>query len=158
MNFKLKSPAFADDAPIPRRFTGEGSNVSPRLEWSEPPTGTQELALVVDDPDAPTETPFVHWVLYKIKPDARSLTEGAGKKADASELPGAMQGRNSFGKNGYGGPMPPSGHGPHHYRFNLYALDRPLAVGPNSTKDELMRAMSDHVLAQATLTGVYERL
>ncbi len=145
---ELTSPAFAPGAPIPRKYTGEGEDVSPPLVWSDPPEGTRELALICDDPDAPMPTPWVHWVAYKISPERRSLAEGAQD--------GFRQGRNDFGRRSYGGPMPPRRHGVHHYHFKLYALDIEL---PNEelTKAELLERIEGHVLAEAELVGTYER-
>lgn len=145
---ELTSPAFAPGGPIPKKYTGEGEDVSPPLVWSRPPEGTRELALVCDDPDAPTANPWVHWVAYKISPDRKGLSEGAKD--------GFRQGRNDFGRRDYGGPMPPRGHGVHHYHFKLYALDIELP-SEELTKDELLSRIEGHVLAEAELIGTYER-
>src|SRR5687768_3372233 len=118
MAMRIESPAFALGQRIPVLHTGDGQDVSPALTWAGLPAGTRELALVVDDPDAPTPEPWVHWVVYQIPADAAGLPEGvppgdAGIAAPA----GAAQGRNTFGRIGYGGPAPPRGHGTHHYHF-----------------------------------------
>lgn len=149
MNIQVSSHAFELGGTIPREYTGEGRDVSPPLAWSGLPEGTRELALVCDDPDAPTSRPFVHWVLYKIPADRSGLPEGSAG--------GALEGKNDFGGSGYGGPMPPRGHGTHRYRFRLYALDAELEVVAGLTRDELHGAIEGHVLAEGELVGTYER-
>lgn len=149
MDFRLESQAFGPKGRIPRQFTHEGEDLSPPLTWTPPPVGTRELALIVDDPDAPHLTPWVHWVLYKIEAGTRSLAAG--------ETPQALQGENDFGIRGWGGPMPPIGHGVHRYRFRLYALDAPLVLEAGATKGCLLAAMKNHVIAQVELIGTYER-
>ena len=134
MSIQVTSEAFAAEEMIPSKFTADGQNVSPKLQWGELPAGTRELALIVDDPDAPREQPFVHWVMYKIPPDADGLPEHLPNQTQLDSPPGAVQGKNSFGKIGYGGPAPPSGHGTHHYHFQLYALDKPRCPGTFSIK------------------------
>ena len=155
MAFSLSSPAFRADEKIPRRFSGEGDDLSPKLEWNRPPAGTKELALICDDPDAPTRKPFVHWVVYNIPGDVRALPENLPKTPSTDR--GIHQGRNSFAHLGYNGPLPPSGHGLHHYRFKLYALDEPLDLDAGATKEELEAVMANHVLEQTQLIGLYER-
>lgn len=160
MAMQLSSSAFAPGGAIPRRYTGEGEDISPPLQWTGVPTGTQELALICDDPDAPTPEPWVHWVLYKIPPQTTGLPEGLPKTAQLSQPPGAMQGKNSWtgGQTiGYRGPMPPPGHGVHHYHFTLYALDAPLSIQPGETKKNLLKKMEGHILATAELIGTYQR-
>jgi Raf kinase inhibitor-like YbhB/YbcL family protein len=149
MSIQVSSQAFEPGGAIPKKYTGEGQDVSPPLAWSGLPEGTRELALVCDDPDAPTAKPFVHWVLYKIPADRSGLPEGDAR--------GALEGENDFGGTGYGGPMPPRGHGTHRYRFKVYALDAELEVVAGLTKDELLRAIEGHVLAEGELVGTYER-
>jgi Raf kinase inhibitor-like YbhB/YbcL family protein len=141
---------------IPKKYTGEGPDVSPELRWSGVPEGTRELALVCDDPDAPRAQPWVHWVLYSLPPDVQSLPEGVAKR-DRIEPAPARQGGNDFGKVGYGGPMPPRGHGPHRYFFHLYALGHKLDLAPGLDKDKLLAAIADHVLDEGQLMGKYER-
>ena len=145
----VTSSAFNPGAKIPRKYTGEGEDVSPPLAWSGAPADTKEFALICDDPDAPRPEPWVHWVLYGIPADRNSLPEGNAGGAD--------EGKTSFGKIGYGGPMPPPGHGVHHYYFKVYALDQPLELGPGATKERLLEAMAGHVLAEGELVGTYER-
>lgn len=153
MAFQLTSTAFQAGGTIPRKFTCDGPDVSPPLAWSDPPAGTQSFALIMDDPDAPAGT-WVHWVLYDLPAATRELTEGLPKQG---ELPnGARQGRNDFGKAGYGGPCPPSGPA-HRYFFKLYALGAKIGLKAGATKAELEKAMKGHILGQAELMGRYKR-
>lgn len=149
----ISSPAFSDGASIPARFTCEGENLSPRLDWSGVPSAAQSLALVVSDPDAPGGT-FIHWVLYNLPAQTSGLPEGVPTSERLSS--GAAQGRNDFGRTGYAGPCPPHGK-PHRYIFTLYALDLPpdLPAGLNAAR--LNSLMRGHILAQASLTGLYQR-
>ena len=120
----LSSPAFKQNHLIPRNYSGDGDDMSPALSWSEVPPATKELALIVDDPDAPTPEPWVHWVLYKIPAATMDLAEHVPPALHVARPVGALQGRNSWPKGiGYRGPAPPKGHGLHHYHFRLYALD-----------------------------------
>jgi Raf kinase inhibitor-like YbhB/YbcL family protein len=157
MSIEISSEAFAPDETIPTKFTADGQNVSPTLRWGALPPDTKELALIVDDPDAPREQPFVHWVMYKIPADADGLPEGLPQQTQLESPAGAVQGKNSFGKIGYGGPAPPSGHGTHHYHFHLYALDKPLQVTGGMDKESLIAAMSGHILDEGDLVGTYQR-
>lgn len=156
MALQIHSPAFEPGQRIPKKFTGEGEDVSPALTWVGVPDGAVELALIMDDPDAPAGT-WVHWVIGKIPATATGLKEGVAKTATPDDPTGAVQGKNSWPKTGYNGPMPPRGHGPHHYHFKLYALDTTLSLSPTFTKDDLLAAMEGHVLAQAELMGTYQR-
>lgn len=145
---ELTSAAFEPDQPIPQRYTCEGDDVSPPLAWDDPPEGTRSFALVVDDPDAPGRV-FTHWVAWGIPSDRRNLDEGESP-------PGS--GGNDFGRQGWGGPCPPPGHGRHRYVFRLLALDTTeLEVAWGAGKGELEQAVEGHVLAEARLVGTYER-
>jgi len=160
MAIQLTSAAFAQGAVIPKKYTGEGDDVSPPLAWSGLPAGTKELALICDDPDAPTTEPWVHWVVYKIPPDLGGLPEGIDKAARLKNPPGVFQGKNSWTSGrtvGYRGPLPPPGSGVHHYHFRLYALEARLAVEPGLSKTTLLEEMSDHILGEADLVGTYAR-
>ena len=157
MNLTIESPAFGSNATIPKRFTEDGADVSPELRWSGVPDSAKELALIVDDPDAPTAEPWVHWVIYKIPANATGLPENVAKTPTLTALEGAVQGKNSWGKIGYGGPAPPRGHGVHHYHFKLYALDAALSVSSGLTKAQLVSATEGHLLAQGELVGTYQR-
>ena len=157
MTISVKSSAFGQNQLIPRRYTGDGDDVSPPLTWSGIPAEAKQLALVVDDPDAPTRKPWVHWVIYAIPPEMDGLPEGIPTTEVASSPAGARQGKNSWGTISYRGPAPPPGHGTHHYHFRLYALDAQLSLGPGADKQALLDAMSGHILAQGELVGTYER-
>lgn len=153
----LTSPDFADGQPIPRvhAYVGEGENRPPRLAWSNLPAGTVELALIVDDPDAPRPEPWVHDVLYNIPTDA-TPEEMVLRGATADSARRFTAGVNSWGESGWGGPYPPPG-APHRYVFTLYALDVVLELEPGATKERLLEAMQGHILGTATLTGTYQR-
>jgi Raf kinase inhibitor-like YbhB/YbcL family protein len=157
MSLQIHSDAFRDGQEIRRKYTGDGENVSPPLRFSGLPKEAKELALIVDDPDAPRTEPFVHWVMYKIPADESDLPEAIPPAAKPKLPPGAMQGKNSFGKIGYGGPAPPAGHGTHHYQFHVYALDEPLQVESGLDKQALLKAMSGHVIDEGEIVATYER-
>ena len=149
---ELRSSAFQPNGAIPRKHTGEGDDVSPPLSWSNLPAGTRSLALVCHDPDAPLLSPgsygFVHWVLYNIPASVAELPEGAQ---------GFTGGANNFGKPGYGGPMPPEGHGVHHYYFWLLALDKELDLEPGLSMWELFERIEPNVIGMNRLVGTYSR-
>ncbi len=153
---ELHSPAFPDNSSIPARYTADGDNVSPPLQWSGVPRGAKSLALIIDDPDAPDpahpKTTWVHWVVVDLPAGVDHIDE----EASAEDLPeGAREGRNDFKQLGYRGPAPPIGR--HHYVHKLYALDCTLPELKQPTKAELERAMRGHVLAEARLVGTYAR-
>ena len=153
MSLQIISTAFSAGEAIPKKFTCDGPDVSPKLTWNESPAKTQSFALIMDDPDAPVGT-WVHWVLYDLPADTGELPEGvAGQEQLAS---GARQGRNDFGKIGYSGPCPPPGK-PHRYLFKLYALDAKLGLKSGATKADVEGAMKSHILAQAELIAKYGR-
>lgn len=153
MAFTLQSTAFSNNEAIPTRFTCDGDDVSPSLTWDNSPEHTATFALIVDDPDAPSGT-FTHWVLYDLPADVHQLPE----HMPTTEQPGTggVQGKNSFGKIGFGGPCPPAGD-PHHYHFKLYALDTSLGLKPGASKDDVLDALQHHVIGQAELVGLYQR-
>lgn len=160
MTLSLRSDAFTDQQQIPVRYTGDGADVSPPLAWDAVPAGTREFALLCDDPDAPTPQPWVHWVLYNLPADCRSLPEGLSGAASLLAASGARQGRNSWTSGqviGYRGPAPPRGHGRHHYHFRLIALDAPLKLRMGVSAVELQRAMQGHILETGELVGLYSR-
>jgi hypothetical protein len=157
MTITMKSEVFESGRRIPTRHTGDGQDLSPPLSWSAVPEGTKELALIVDDPDAPTREPWVHWVLYKIPADATALAEGIPSKPTLTDPKGAIQGKNTGNQIGYKGPAPPPGHGTHHYYFRLYALDAELDLQPGIDKNALLKSMAGHILAEGELVGTYER-
>ena len=156
MALALTSTAFEPGGAIPAAYTCQGKNVSVPLAWGGLPAGTRSLALIVDDPDAPDpaapKMTWVHWVLYNIPPTATGLPEAVEPKA----LPaGTLEGRNDWGRTGYGGPCPPVGR--HRYFFKLYALDVPLPDLGQPDKARLERAMQGHVLVQQQLVGTYAK-
>ena len=147
--FVLRSAAFADGEDLDPSFTADEEDaVAPPLEWSAPPAGSLELALIVEDPDAPTPEPFCHWLVWGLAPQPGKLLEG--------EAPPRV-GKNSFGNSEWLLPDPPTGHGAHDYVFQLFALDRPLALMPGATRGDLLEAMQGHVIAAAVLTATYVR-
>jgi Raf kinase inhibitor-like YbhB/YbcL family protein len=151
---EIASTAFQENGNIPKPYTGDGQDVSPPLRWSGAPGNTQSFALICDDPDAPRKDPWVHWVLFNLPADTHELTEGVAASETLSN--GAKQGRNDFGKIGYGGPAPPPGK-PHRYYFKLYALDTVLNLNEWASKQQLEQAMKGHILASGQLTGKYGR-
>jgi Raf kinase inhibitor-like YbhB/YbcL family protein len=151
MPLKLLIPAFAEGGTIPKLHTGEGADVSPALEWSGAPAGTQSFALIVDDPDAPVGT-WTHWLLWDVPASEHSLPQGF------KPGPAGVEGVNDFGRSGYGGPMPPKGHGPHRYFFKLFALDvATLGLRAKSRRADVDHALQGHVLAAAQYMGRFER-
>ncbi|NOZ70621.1 MAG: YbhB/YbcL family Raf kinase inhibitor-like protein [Chloroflexi bacterium] len=149
---KLTSPVFAYGEPIPRKYTCDGEDISPPLQWGDAPADAASFALIMDDPDAPVGT-WDHWLIFDIPPTATGLPEGIPSDAHLSD--GSVQGTNSWQRIGYGGPCPPRGQ--HRYFFRLYTLDSKLKLGPETNKASLLKAMKGHVLAQAELMGVYQR-
>jgi Raf kinase inhibitor-like YbhB/YbcL family protein len=148
---KITSSAFSNNGMIPSKYTCDGEDISPPLQWDGSPDGTKSIALICDDPDAPMGT-FVHWVLYNLPPETKNLVE---KVPTNKELPnGARQGTTDFRRIGYGGPCPPSG--THRYYFKIYALDMKLDLSAGASKNQLL-AMEKHVLAQGELIGKYKR-
>jgi hypothetical protein len=149
---QITSTAFEPLGRIPKKHTGEGADVSPALAWSSAPKDTKSFALVVYDPDAPLATAdgfgFVHWVLYNIPASVSKLAEGET---------GYTQGATSFGKPKYGGPLPPEGHGVHHYYFWLLALNASPKLAPGLTMRELFASVEPMVIAMNRLVGTYSR-
>jgi len=153
MSITITSPAFAGGRPIPAKYTCDGSDVSPPLQWTNAPANAKSFALIADDPDAPMGT-WVHWVLYDLSAGTNALPEDAAKSQYFSG--NAKQGINDFKCPGYGGPCPPPGK-PHRYFFKLYALDTLLDLKPGATKKDVEAAMQGHVLAEGRLMGTYQR-
>jgi Raf kinase inhibitor-like YbhB/YbcL family protein len=156
MTFIMESSVFEHGTAIPSAYTCQSDDISPPLTWSQIPSGTKSLALIVDDPDAPDpnapKMTWVHWLLYNIPPD----TTGLAEHMSTSKLPtGTKEGKNDWSKLGYGGPCPPIGR--HRYFFKLYALDCVLDDLKSPTKSELETAMHGHILKQAELMGTYEK-
>ena len=157
MSIELHSDAFEAGGAIPRRYTPDGEGLSPPLAWTGVPSGAEELALIMDDPDASGADPWVHWVIYKIPATLESLPEGIPATAEPAGVEGALQGPNDSGTVGYAGPAPPRGRGAHHYHFKLYALDGPVGLAAGAGKKELLAAMEGHVVARGELVATYER-
>lgn len=152
----LASPAFANGGRLPERFTADGEGVSPPLFWTGVPEGTECLALIVEDPDAPAPQPIVHAVVWGLPVDG-DLKEGAIRADGTGDAEGKDVGRNSFLGEGWLPPDPPTGHGPHNYAFQLFALGGGCEIGDNPGRSALVKAMAGHVLAAGLLTGVYSR-
>ena len=154
MSLELTSDAFFNGQSVPAKYACTGTNVSPALMWNDPPAGTQSFALIMNDPDAPMGT-WVHWVLYNISAVASSLHEDlpvTGKNIDPEAI---FVGKNSSGKIGYDGPCPPSG--THRYYFKLYALDTLISLLPGATKEQVLKEMDGHILAQGELMGTLSK-
>jgi Raf kinase inhibitor-like YbhB/YbcL family protein len=145
MAFAIKSPAFAEGATVPKQFTCDGNDAPPPIKVSDPPEGTRSFAIVMEDPDAPKGT-FTHWLAYDIPASNTDLQVDAGKTL-----------RNSFGREGYGGPCPPPGHGVHRYFFKVYAVDSSSLPVAGETRQDLEKALEEHSLASAALMARYER-
>lgn len=145
---EVMSPAFDFAQPIPRRHAYDGDNVSPELSWSGTPDGTEEIAIICHDPDAPMPDGFTHWVVYGIRGDWARIPEGGGSQF--------TEGVTDFGTTGYGGPAPPPAHGTHHYYFWVYCLDRALNAPAGLSRRELLDKMGDHILEQNRTIGTYE--
>ncbi len=156
MTLKITSAAFEDGGAMAARYTCEGQDIAPAMQWDGIPEGTRSLALIVDDPDAPDPAAprmvYVHWVLYNLPPDRGGLPEGV----TSGDLPGGtLEGLNDWGRTGYGGPCPPIGR--HRYFHKLYALDVVLDDLGQPTKDALLKAMEGHVIAKAEIVGTYRK-
>lgn len=154
---RLGSPAFADGARLPERFTADGEGVSPPLLWNDVPTEARALALIVEDPDAPFAQPLVHAIVTGIEPGAGMLAEGAIAPDGDGTPDGRDVGRNSYFREGWLPPDPPTGHGPHSYVFQLFALSEPIDPGASPGRSGLIAAMEGKVLAAGVLTGTYSR-
>jgi Raf kinase inhibitor-like YbhB/YbcL family protein len=154
LSFTITSTAFADGTNIPVKYSCNGQNISPPLNWSGIPAGTASLALIMDDPDAV----YTHWVVFNLPPDEGGLPEAVPKDEELAN--GALQGKLGSGgigyPTGYFGPCPPKGSA-HHYRFTLYALDNTLDVSAGASKDQVLQAMEGHILGQTQLVGIYQR-
>jgi len=156
MALKIESSAFTHEGAIPRKYTCDGDDLSPPLRWSGAPKGTRSFALIVQDPDAPDPAAprmtYVHWVLYDLPADCTGLPENVS----SDHLPaGTREGVNDWKRTGYGGPCPPIGR--HRYYFRLFALDQPLGDLGKARRDDVERALRDHVLDRAELMGTYQR-
>lgn len=147
MSLHLTSQVFKDSGAIPSKYTCDGDNISPPLQWKGIPEATKCLVLIVDDPDAPSKT-WVHWVVYNIPPTITEVIEGSAPS-------GSVQGINDYSRIGYAGPCPPSG--THRYFFKLYALDQLLTLSEGATKTQVESAMKPHILEEVHLIATYKR-
>jgi len=152
MEIKITSPAFEDGGMIPSKYTCDGEDISPPLQWEAVPDGTASIAVISDDPDAPIGT-WVHWVLFNLPPDTKELKEEFPDDETLSD--GTRQGVTDFGSTGYGGPCPPSG--THRYFFKIYALDKQIDVAAIVDKAQLLQEMEGHIIGQGQLMGKYQR-
>ncbi len=154
LSLVVKSAAFGAGEPIPQPFTCDGKDASPRIDVEDMPTTAQSWAMIVDDPDAPKGT-FTHWVIWNLPPQFHGV--GPNVPPAVPETPdGARQGKNGFGKIGWGGPCPPAGKA-HHYRFRVFALDGRVSLPVGASAADLERAIKGHIVAEGTLVGTYQR-
>ena len=149
----ISSPEFKNNDSIPSKFTGEGKGISPALEWTGVPANTQSLALIMDDPDAPSGL-FIHWVIFNIPSDSKGLPEAVPNKLKLDD--GTLQGVNTAGSIGYYGPFPPVGPR-HRYQFHIYALDRMINAKAGASREQVLKAMEGHIIEHNCLTGIYQR-
>jgi Raf kinase inhibitor-like YbhB/YbcL family protein len=153
MSIRLTSSAFSEGAVIPKRYAGDGENLSPELTWPKSVMAVQSYAVIVEDPDAPSGT-FIHWVIFNIPPGIGRLPEGVAAKTDVPGI--GRQGVNDTRTNGYYGPCPPPGK-PHRYYFKIFALDKMLDLPPDCTAAQLQQTMQSHLLDSGSLMGTYHR-
>jgi Raf kinase inhibitor-like YbhB/YbcL family protein len=149
----VSSAAFSEGGTVPKEYTCEGQDKSPPLSWSGVPAGAKTLALIVDDPDAPSG-PFTHWIVYNLPGKISALPENLPKTRSVAN--GGIQAMNDFGRVGYNGPCPPGG-SPHHYHFRLYALTTELHLANDAGARELSEAMRGHVLSSGETVGLFAR-
>jgi Raf kinase inhibitor-like YbhB/YbcL family protein len=152
MAITVTSSTFKEGGMIPAKYTCDGQNISPPLQWEGAPRGTKSFALISDDPDAPIGI-WIHWVMWNIPAEANQLPEGIPQVKQLQD--GSIQGLNSYPRCGYSGPCPPSG--THRYYFKIYALDAMLDLPASSTNKDLLKAMKEHILAEGSLMGKYQR-
>ena len=157
MSLELTSRAFNHAREIPKRYTAESWNISPPLEWSDVPPETREFALICEDPDAPGNAPFVHWIVYGISANISELPEGMASEGEIRFPVFLRHGINSGSTIGYSGPNPPFWHGLHRYYFRLFALDAPIGLAPGASRSEFFSAIDGHLIEQTELLGVYEK-
>lgn len=153
----VQSDAFAAHSAFPTKYTADGENISPPLRWTGAPPETKQFALVMDDPDAPGGTPWVHWVVYNIPPTMTKIPENLPRNVMLENVGGAIQGKNSWHQVGYRGPEPPPGAKVHTYHIRVFALDQALDLKPELHDKALMDAIAGHVIGRGELTGTYQR-
>jgi Raf kinase inhibitor-like YbhB/YbcL family protein len=152
----IVSPAFAEGGTIPLRFSAYGEGISPPLSWTGIPDDAVSLVLMMEDPDAVSVRPYLHWVVWNIAADAGGLPQGVEPGSQAGVLATIVQGRNTRRKAGYFGPRP-SGSKPHRYFFQLFALDTRLSLDPDAKRSEIIAALKGHVMAKGKLTGLFKK-
>jgi len=145
------------ESTVPREYTCDGRDVSPPVRVEAVPAAAETLAVVVDDPDAPTDEPFVHWLLWNVPATEEEIPAEVPRRATVDALGGAAQGTNDFDELGYRGPCPPSGDGAHGYRVTVHAVGATLSVDPGATREPLASALAEESVAEATVTAEYER-
>uniref|UniRef100_A0A8J8AYU8 YbhB/YbcL family Raf kinase inhibitor-like protein n=1 Tax=Coralloluteibacterium stylophorae TaxID=1776034 RepID=A0A8J8AYU8_9GAMM len=155
-SLRVSSPDLGSGAAIPTRFSEYGEGLSPALRWS-PVEGAASYLVIVEDPDARPTTPFVHWVAWNIPGDLSELPQGLQEQARLTDPEGVLQGRTSRGSTGWFGPRPPVGDPPHHYHFQVFALDTRLDLQPGADRDTVLAAAEGHVIAAGELVGTYQQ-
>jgi Raf kinase inhibitor-like YbhB/YbcL family protein len=155
-SIQMSSPDLKPNAPIPGTHSDYGEKVSPALRWTGVPASAKSLVLLMEDPDAPAAKPFVHWVVYNLPTTVKELPEGLPSPPRLKELGGALQGRTSKGNIGYFGPRPAKADPPHHYHFQLFALDATLPLDPGASREQVLEAMKGHVVAAGQLVGTFK--
>lgn len=155
-SLEVRSPAFQAGGPLPKRYTMEGENLSPPVIWIGLPPETEEVVLICEDPNSPSQEAFVHWIVHGLRPD-QIIPEGVEHGVAPPELEGAFQGKNSKGEIGYTGAMPPRGHGLHHYHFQVFAINKRLNITEPIDRDSLVRAMAGYAIGCGVFIGTYER-
>jgi Raf kinase inhibitor-like YbhB/YbcL family protein len=155
---QVRSGTFTSGGVIPVKCAVEGANLSPDLQWAAAPGAAKEIVLICEDPDAPMMKPFLHWMMHGLPPHINALPASVPNERELLQFGNAKQGLNGTTKtHGWTGPNPPLGHGVHHYHFQVFALDKELGLGPDTTLDELVEQMKGHVIAEGELIGTYER-
>jgi Raf kinase inhibitor-like YbhB/YbcL family protein len=152
----VTSPMFANDGAIPVKYSDYGEKMSPPISWTGQPQAAKSFAVIVDDPDAKAPSPFVHWVLFNLPPAMSSLQESVPTDEQLAKLGNARQGKTSRGNVGYFGPRPPAGDPPHHYHFQVFAVDTVLDTPPGVDRDTLLAALKGHVLAHGEIVGTFQ--
>jgi len=154
----VRSDAFEEGREIPDEYSADGRNMSPSVAWSGVPSVAKSIVVIVEDPDAPPpQTPFIHWLVYEIAPTVERLQQDIPKVKQPEQPAGIVQGVNSAGSVGWFGPKPPKGDPPHHYHFQVFALDRTPKLEPGATRQQVLQAMSGHVVAKGQVVAMYHR-
>jgi Raf kinase inhibitor-like YbhB/YbcL family protein len=151
----VTSTAFSSGQPIPLKYSDYGEKVSPALRWEGAPPSAKSFVVMAEDPDAQAPKPFVHWLIYNVPVTVTHLDEGVPGLPRLPEFGGALQGRSSRGNTGYMGPRPPKGDPPHHYHFQVFALDALVALDPNASREQLLAAIAGHIVAGGKTLGTF---